>query len=168
MSARVWIRDPGVRLALGAAVLGVVAVVWALVGAVRTQPLPPTDPRGITSLEAIASAPHRGATDLNAALENDLFSPNRTAPATRYRMPNESQATDAPAPEPEKPVVLGTAVATDGRSFATVKLGEGNPTLVHVGDRIGEWTVRSIERGQIVIVSGDGVRANIAVPKPGT
>ena len=51
------------------------------------------------------------------------------------------------AVEPLKPLVLGTAVATDGRSFATLQLGDGSPTLVHVGDKIGEWTVKSIQRG---------------------
>ena len=55
-----------------------------------------------------------------------------------------------------KPIVLGTAVATDGRSFATVQLGDGRPTLVHVGGKIGEWVVKAIERGKIVLVSSSG------------
>ena len=67
-----------------------------------------------------------------------------------------------------KPIVLGTAVATDGRSFATVQLGDGRPTLVHVGDKIGEWVVKAIERGKIVLVSSSGSRVDVTVPKPGT
>lgn len=168
MSAPVWSRDPGVRVAIGAAVLGGAALAWALVAALRPTPLPQPGTRGVPGLEAIASHTPRLASNVSAAVENDVFSPDRTAPESRYRMPNEAQASDAPALEPEKPLVLGTAVATDGRSFASVKLGDGSPTLVHVGERIGEWTVRAIERGKIVLVTADGMRANIAVPKPGT
>ena len=50
-------------------------------------------------------------------------------------MPGEKDADSAPAPEPMKPAVLGTAVATDGHGFATVALGDGRATLVHVGDK---------------------------------
>ena len=67
-----------------------------------------------------------------------------------------------------RPTVLGTAVATDGRSFATVQLGDGRPTLVHVGGKIGEWVVKSIERGKIALVSSSGSRIDVTVPKPGT
>jgi hypothetical protein len=44
---------------------------------------------------------------------------------------------------------------------------DGRPTLVRVGDKIGEWVVRSIERGKIVLVSTGGVRAEVAVNPSG-
>ena len=94
---------------------------------------------------------------LQAAVENDLFASDRSAPSAPYRMPGETCRDDKPAVEPMKPIVLGTAVATDGRSFATVQLGDGRPTLVHVGDKIGEWVVKAIERGKIVLVSTGGI-----------
>ena len=80
----------------------------------------------------------------------------------------ESDGKEKPTVEPMKPIVLGTAVATDGRSFATLQLGDASPTLVHVGDKIGEWVVKAIERGKIVLVSTSGTRADLTVPKPGT
>ena len=82
-------------------------------------------------------------------------------------MPGESAPDDKPVVEPMKPLVLGTAVANDGRSFATLRLGDATPTLVHVGDKIGEWTVKAIERSKVVLVSTGGSRAELTVPKPG-
>jgi hypothetical protein len=106
--------------------------------------------------------------DIQSAVENDLFSPDRSAPSTPYRMPGEHEASDEPVVEPVKPAVLGTAVATDGRNFATMQLGDERPILVHVGDKIGEWTVKSIGRGKVVLVTAAGARADLTVPKPGT
>jgi hypothetical protein len=82
-------------------------------------------------------------------------------------MPGESAPDNKPVVEPMKPLVLGTAVANDGRSFATLQLGDATPTLVHVGDKIGEWTVKGIERRKVVLVSTAGTRAELTVPKPG-
>ncbi len=168
MSKSEWTRDTVVRIGLGAVVVGVIAVVWTLVVALRVEPLPAPSSRNTENLAAIAMSASRPGVDLDAAVDGDIFSPDRAAPATRYSMPNEKQASDASAGESEKPVVLGTAVATDGRSFATLKLGEGAPTLSHVGDHIGDWTVRAIERGKVTLVSANGTRATVAVPKPGT
>jgi hypothetical protein len=83
-------------------------------------------------------------------------------------MPGENHPDDKPRAEPIKPFVLGTAVASDGRNFATLQLGDASPVLVHVGDKIGEWVVKAIERGKIVLVSTSGTRADLTVPKPGT
>jgi type IV pilus biogenesis protein PilP len=83
-------------------------------------------------------------------------------------MPDDPDPNARPAPQPEKPLVLGTVVATDGRSFATVALADGRPILVHIGDKIGEWTVKAIERSKVTLVSTGGIRLDVTVPKPGT
>jgi hypothetical protein len=57
--------------------------------------------------------------------------------------------------------VLGTAVASDGKHFATLQLGTDSPKLVRVGDRIGDWTVRAISRGKVVVESSQGTRAEL-------
>ena len=64
--------------------------------------------------------------------------------------------------------MLGTGVATDNRNFATVQLGAAGPSLVHVGDKIGLWVVKAIERGKIGLVTAGGARIDVTVPKPGT
>ena len=115
---------------------------------------------------------HRNAiappADIEAAFENDLFASDRNAPDNPYRMPGETGPDDRAVVEPMKPTVLGTAVATDGCSFATMQLGDGSPTLVHVGDRIGDWIVKSIARNKVVLVGTTGTRAELTSPKPGT
>jgi hypothetical protein len=160
--SRAWASTPGQRVAIGALVL------WTLVGALRTEALPDAPPTTVASLETITKHSSRPPADIMTAVDKDLFASDRTAPDEPYRMPGESDGKDKPAVEPMKPIVLGTAVATDGRSFATLQLGDASPTLVHVGDKIGEWVVKAIERGKIVLMSTSGTRADLTVPKPGT
>jgi hypothetical protein len=168
MSARDWTRTPAMRVAVGALAVAVATNGWVLVRALRVPPIPVTPITTVASLETSARGAKRPPTDVAATVEDDLFSPDRSAPSAPYRMPGETDVSDKPAVEPMKPIVLGTAVATDGRSFATVQLGDGRPTLVHVGGKIGEWVVKAIERGKIVLVSSSGSRVDITVPKPGT
>jgi hypothetical protein len=83
-------------------------------------------------------------------------------------MPGETRPEDKPVAEPMKPIVVGTVVATDGRSFALMQLGNERPTLVHVGDKIGEWSVKAIARGKVTLVGqATGARVDVTVPKPG-
>lgn len=167
MNAPTWSRSIGARVALAAFVAGIAVTGWTIARALRAEPLPDVAPGALASLESIKRGPITPPTDIEAALDNDLFSPDRTAPAAPYRMPGE-QSDDRPAPEPMKPIVLGTVVATDGRSFATMQLGNDRPTLVHVGDKIGDWLVKTIARGKVTLVSTGGSRVDVTVPKPGT
>jgi hypothetical protein len=167
MSLRDSTKLPAMRVALGALVIAVATVGWTFVRALRADPLPEPPRTSVASLDAITHARPRPAADIQAAVENDLFASDRSAPDVPYRMPGEGNDEEKRA-EPMKPVVLGTAVATDGRNFATLQLGDGSPTLVHVGDKIGEWTVRAISRGKVVLLSTGGTRAELAAPKPGT
>jgi len=168
MSARLWAGTPSMRVATGALAIAVALLSWALVDGLRAPGLPDAPPATVASLETIANHAERPPADIAAAVDNDLFAPDRSAPDRPYRLPGENSERDMPSAEPVKPVVLGTAVATDGRSFATLQLGDASPTLVHVGEKIGEWVVKAIERGRIVLVSTSGTRADLTVPKPGT
>jgi hypothetical protein len=168
MSKREWLRMPSMRVALGALGVAVVVNVWVLARALRVPPVPDAPTTTVASLESIGQRSPRATTKIQSVVEDDLFSPERTAPSTPYRMPGETAVSDKPVVEPMKPTVLGTAVATDGRSFATVQLGDSHPMLVRVGGKVGEWVVKSIERGKIVLVSSSGARADLTVPKPGT
>jgi hypothetical protein len=167
MNVREFTRTRGTRTALAAVCVAVVMNVWALVRAFRVAPTEPPASTAVASLQGVARVPQRAPTNVASAVENDPFSPDRSAPQARYRMPGESEPA-ATVAEPQKPVVLGTAVATDGHSFATVQLGNGRPTLVRVGAVIGEWRVTGIGRGKIALVSTGGTRVDITVPKPGT
>jgi hypothetical protein len=165
---REWSKTPAMRAALGLLAIAAATTVWTLVRALRADALPSAAPVAVASLDAIRRSTPRPMADIQAAVENDLFAVDRTAPAAPYRMPGENAPDDKPRVEPMKPIVLGTAVASDGRNFATLQLGDASPTLVHVGDKIGEWVVKSITRGKVVLVgTTTGTRAELAAPKPG-
>jgi len=167
MNGRELVKAPLMRVALGVLGVAIAVLAWTIIRAFHTEPLPPASATTVASLETIGRGTTRRPADIQAAVDNDLFASDRSAPGSPYRMPGERESGGERAVEPLKPLVLGTAVATDGRSFATLQLGDGSPTLVHVGDKIGEWTVKSIQRGRVVLVSTSGTRADLTVPNPG-
>lgn len=167
MMPRGWRESPPLQIALASLALASALTIWTLGRAFRVAAIEPPPVTAIASLDHIRGATSRTATDIGAVADNDLFSIDRSAPAGRYRMPGDPDRNATPAPVPEKPTLLGTAIATDGRHFATVQLKNGTPKLVYLGDLIGEWTVRSIERGKIVLTTSAGQRADVTVSQPG-
>ena len=167
MTAPAWTKPVSVRIALAVLLVSIFVTGWSVSQALRVEALPDVPPTTLASLESIKTSSAGPAMDVQAAVENDLFSADRTAPVAPYRMPGEHAPEDKPVVEPMKPIVLGTVVATDGRSFATVQLGDARPTLVHVGDKIGEWAVKAIVRGKVTLVGTSGTRIDVTVPKPG-
>jgi len=168
MSAPAWTRSIGARIALGAVGVSVIAVGWTLANALRAEPLPALPASSVASIETIKRGPIVEPTDVEAAVDNDIFAVDRSAPDVPYRMPGEARPDDRPVAEPMKPNVVGTVVATDGRSFALMQLGNERPKLVHVGDKIGEWSVKAIGRGTVTLVTPiTGSRVDVTVPKPG-
>jgi hypothetical protein len=168
MSARRLTQYAGMRVALVALAVAIGVTVWTFVSAFRVDAVPDAPAASVASLQGIAHGPARPRADISTVVDNDLFSADRSAPAAPYRMPGEPDPNEKPAALPEKPLLLGTGVATDNRNFATVQLGAAGPTLVHVGDKIGLWVVKSIERGKIVLVTTGGAKVDVSVPKPGT
>lgn len=167
MSVRALSKDRGFRVAASALAIAVIVTAWTVITALRVEAIPAVAPVAIASLQGVTHGPARSRTDISAVVENDPFSPDRSAPDAPYRMPGESDPSDRPVVMPDKPVLLGTGVSTDKHNFATVQLGADRPTLVHVGDKIGQWSVKAIDRNKIVVVTSDGIRAEITVPKTG-
>jgi hypothetical protein len=116
---------------------------------------------------ATATAPVP-AVDVEAVGDNDIFQANRSALPSRYRMPGEAGPATAPAVDPLKPVVLGTVVATDGAHFATCQLPGGRPTIVHVGERFGDYTVMAIQPTGVVFKTASGTLLEVASLRPGS
>ncbi len=108
-----------------------------------------------------------GGVDVAAAIAVDLFSPDRTAPAARYRMPGEA-APAAAAQEAPKPTVLGTAIAADGTSFATCQFESARLLMVRVGDKVGDYLVKTIERGRVVFATPAGKTFEVLAPRAGS
>ena len=149
------------RIALVALAAAGIYALWALAGALRTPDVPALTGRPLAAL-ALSPTAARPPADIGSALEGDLFSPDRQPPEEPFRMPGETVADDGPRTT-ARPSVLGTAVAPDGFSFATVALaGMDHPRIVRRGDRLGEFTVQTIERGHVVFTTADGARVDIA------
>jgi hypothetical protein len=166
---REWTAGASMRAALGALLLGAGAIVWTLVVALRPDEVRPA-PAAVTitpgALDTPAAPP---LVDVVAAVATDLFATNRAAPAVRYHAPGEVLVTGPAAPqEPPKPVVLGTALAADGSSFATCQFASSRLLMVRVGDRVGNYVVKSIERGSVVFTTPEGKRLEIFAPRPGS
>src|SRR4029079_4182843 len=104
----VWSRSIGARVALGALAVAIVVTGWSIARALHADVLPDASPPTLASLERIDGGSHTALSDLQAVVENDLFSPDRSAPAGQYRMPGEHGPDDKPVVEPMQPVVLGT------------------------------------------------------------
>jgi len=162
-----WIKTPAMRGAIVLLLVAMATLASTLAHALSADPLPEAL-QSSSGLEPIKRAVAPGPADVQAAVENDLFASDRSAPSARYRMPGEKTPEVKQAAEPPKPIVLGTAVANDGKSFATLQLGDDRPVLVHVGDKVGEWVVRAIDRGKVTIINSSGGRADLVVPKPGS
>src|SRR5262249_12666211 len=160
---RSWIKAPAMRAAIVLLLVAIATVAWTLVHALRAEPLPESPPSS-TGAEPIKRSVPPGPADVQAAVENDLFASDRSAPSAPYRMPDEKSPEVKQAADPPKPLVLGTGVANDGKSFATMQLGDDRPMLMRVGDKIGEWVVRAIDRGKVTIINSSGGRADLVVP----
>jgi hypothetical protein len=161
-----WAKTSGGRAAIGAFVLSLVLFAYSLVHAVRIDAVPVQTAPDFASASALA-APARGAEgDVDAAVEADLFAADRSAPAHRYRIPGEDDDESGPAAPPVLPVVLGTAASDPVHAFATVQLGEGHPVILHVGDKIGAYTVVAIEREKVVFTNSSKKKFDIPELKP--
>ncbi len=157
------LHDPGVKRAaygLGAAVL---LFGWFGVRAIRLDEVPDAAAAPIEASMLKSGGP-RELSNIAGAVDRDPFSASRSSPSGRYVLPWEEVETKSTEAAP-KPLVLGTAIALDGRSFATCQLGTAAPRIVHVGDKLGEYTVKSIARGRVVFTTSSGSSLDISALK---
>jgi type IV pilus biogenesis protein PilP len=161
-------QAPFIRTAITVFVVAFGLLVFSLVRALRITPVEAATRIETTELARVTSTPPAPDVDLEAVGANGIFQPDRTALPYRYRMPGEPAPNDAGAPEPIKPVVLGTVLATDGSNFATCQLPGGRPTVVRVGDKLGEYTVVAIDRDKVAFRNAAGRLIEITVTRPGT
>jgi hypothetical protein len=158
--------NSGMRLALGAVLVGLGLTGWALARAIHVDAVG-TAPATVSVVPgALDLSDSAARVDVAAAVAADLFSPERTAPKERYHMPGEAVAEGKA--EPARPVVLGTALAADGSSFATVQLESSRLHMVRVGDKLGDYVVKSIGRGRVVFVTPAGTSLEILAPQQGS
>lgn len=161
MRIREFLDFTPLRAALVLCAAAAAFALWALASAFRAPAVPAPAGSGtgrMTPLQHVVAGP---AADIDAVVDEDLFAPDRAAPAEPFHMPGEASATVADTP-PAKPTVLGTAIGPAGASFATTQFGDTRSHIVHVGDHVGPYTVSAITRGHVVFTTADGDRLDIA------
>lgn len=161
-------RAPYIRTAVTALTVSSVLLLVTLTRAIRVTPVAASEnPATAALVRSTATAPIPEI-DLEAVGANGIFQPDRNALPYRYRMPGESAPADVVVgPEPAKPVVLGTVMSTDGSHFATCQMPGGRPTVVRVGDRLGDYTVIAIDRGRVTFKNATGALLEISATRPG-
>lgn len=107
--------------------------------------------------------------ELDYAIDLDPFHPERRRPQIRYELPGSRAAEKAPesAPVADPIELLGTVMVAGGRSFAMCQSSAGTQ-VVHVGEQIAGFTLKSLEQGSAVFVSPQGKAVNIRVKKTGS
>lgn len=152
-------------LALAAAAVLFGAALWS---AVRIAPPPDVDasrPGAPLALDAPASDSARGGSP-TVALASDPFSADRSLPGEATADPPESTDTAAPAPAGEVKL-LGTVVRANG-SFALCQLPSDSPRIVHIGERLGDLTLISLDQGRATFRARSGAQVELSLSRPGT
>ena len=87
----------------------------------------------------------------------------RRSPPNACRVP----IVECTAPTSDPIELLGTVMVAGGRSFAMCQ-SSGGTQVVHVGEQIAGFTLKSLEQGSAVFVSPQGKAVNIRVKKTGS
>jgi hypothetical protein len=155
----------------GAVVAATVSLLLLFVATGRSlwvAPLPGpeagNDPRAVASF---AHGSARNEAEVATVLRADPFHPERRAPTVRFRFPGEGLPTTNVAPVAALRLI-GVALIQDGRNFALVQAGADAPRLVRVGEQIGGYTLRRVERDRAVFAGPDGKVQEYRVAKAGT
>ncbi|HYV96540.1 MAG TPA: hypothetical protein VE967_03700 [Gemmatimonadaceae bacterium] len=145
-----------VQISLAALVLAFAFALWSGTRAYRLTSVASAQEPAFASGAALARNEMTVPADIQSVVSQNPFSADRKAPSVRYRL--GGYANEGPATPPPQPVVLGTTVADEHRSFAVASVGDSRATVVRIGDKIGGYTVKSIERGLVVFTTPAGDR----------
>jgi hypothetical protein len=156
--------DGALRAARALLVVALAVLATVVVEAIRVGPVEAAPAGTATPDAALQFADAGPAVDVAAANARDPFAGDRRAPARRYRMAGDVDAVATQVAP--RPVVLGTAVAPGGASFAMCQVGPTDVVKVRVGGRVGEYTVIAIARGKVTFRAGGGEQFTVEASKP--
>ena len=140
----------------------------SLLSAVRAGNPPAVDASPSSAAPAIAAPPLDPPRDSGAtvALASDPFSPDRSLPGDAAADPSEPGDSVAPVLAAEVKL-LGTVVR--GVSpFALCQLPSDAPRIVHVGERLGDLTLISLDQGRATFRARSGTQVELSLFRPGS
>ena len=155
------------RLAVVGMVASVGTAMWSVRDAVRTDPLPALEqPPAAGDVERTE---RRAATRVNiaSAVDADPFNPQRKRPDEPYRFPGEVVQTQAQGgPRAQQLRLIGTVAAIRGGGFVFCQIGSQPAQLVHVGQQIGPYTLKTVEAGRAVFTGPAGTTLELTISQP--
>lgn len=162
-----WLRWMPMRAAIGLLALSFVVALFTLTRAMQLTATESGDVPTLPDPSQLASPPQPVQIDVEDVVSRDVFDAMRSAPTNRYLLAAEMPEEVAPAAPPPRVVVLGIALADNGRSFATCQVGAERPVIVRVGDKLGPYTVKSIESKRVTVTLPGGAVQTIAALNSG-
>ena len=154
-------------VALAVAALLFTGALWS---ALRIDPPPsiePSPPGAVLALDGVLSPPGTQRDSASSAtLTSDPFNPDRT-------LPGEADGEVAAAPDsaaavpPSEVRLLGTVVRGSS-PFALCQLSTDAPRIVHVGERLGDFTLVSLDQGRATFRARTGAQVELSLSKPGS
>src|SRR5687768_2178537 len=152
---------------LGASALGGAAIIFGMVLTRALVSAPAAEGTSAPTADEMASAFVAAAEQDNSpraplitleqvqlAAQSAPFDPDRRPSDERYQLPGEEIEIEAPPPAPEhepEPApdfeLIGTAAGPNG-GVVVIRLENGTPQLLTVGDQLGGYRVASIGDGQ--------------------
>jgi hypothetical protein len=158
------------KLSLVALFLAAVYLTWSVANAVNTpavqaatSQMPSTF---VTLQESTGPRP-----EIQAAVDKDLFSPTRTRPTNRYRLPGDVEAVPT-TPQRQPLRWVGIILDTENPSLSRLSVAIGNnqtspATLMKVGDKIGDYTLKSFDYKTATFQAPGGDLIVITNPRKG-
>ena len=117
------------------------------------------------ALDGLLPGTQRDST-LPSTLASDPFNADRTLPGEADGEVDTSAEGTAPVPAAEVRL-LGTVVR-GSNPFALCQLTSDAPRIVHVGERLGDLTLVSLDQGRATFRSRSGAQVELSLSKPGS
>ena len=168
MSGRwtMWLRVTVIAML---ASMGVAA--WSVLDALEDKPLPDIEQSAASGDVERTGRTSRPRANIAAAVDVDPFNPDRKRPDQPYRLPGEPDPTESGGrnqPRSQQLRLIGTIVFIRGGGFVTCQIGNQPPQIVHIGQQIGTYTLKSIERGQATFTGAAGETLQLSIPQTTT
>jgi hypothetical protein len=163
-------RAPDGPFVASTATLTVAALLFAaaLWSALRIDPPPsiaPSPPGAVLALDGVLPGTQRDSASA-ATLASDPFNADRTLPGEADG--DVAAAPDSAASAPVAEVRLLGTVVRGSNPFALCQLPTDAPRIVHVGEKLGDFTLVSLDQGRATFRARTGAQVEVSLSKPGS
>ena len=149
---------------LGAATLMFAGALWSALRIAPPPGLEPSPPGAVVALDGLLPPDTQRDSAAAATLASDPFDPERSLPDRV----EESVAIDSTPSVPAAAVTLLGTVVRGSSPFALCQLPSDVPRIVHVGEKVGDLTLVSLDQGRATFRARTGARVELSLSRPGS